>query len=363
MSRPTYVVVLAAGEGTRMRSARPKPLHHLCGRPMVLYVLDAATHEEVRATVVVVGHGATWVEKSLTERARADVHLTFVEQYEQLGTGHAVSVALPTIEDESGAGDGDVLILPGDTPLLRASTVGALLTRHRSSSAALTVLTAEVDDPSGYGRIVRAKDGSVARIVEERDATASERLITEINTSIMVVRKSLLGPALRRVDRQNAQNQYYLTDLIAVLHDAGHVTQAMRLEDPTEAQGVNDRRQLASAEAVLRARINDRWMKRGVTMWDPRHTYIDADVELAPEVTLLPGCVLRGHCVIARGAQIGPHANLKDVRVGENARVAMVDATNATIGAESHVASFVRLAPGGAVTNSEVVAPFEHRTR
>lgn len=357
------MVVLAAGEGTRMRSARPKPLHHLCGRPMVLYVLDAATHDEVRATVVVVGHGATWVEKSLTERARADVHLTFVEQFEQLGTGHAVSVALPSIEDASGSGDGDVLILPGDTPLLRASTVSALLTRHRASPAALTVLTAEVADPSGYGRIVRAKDGAVARIVEERDADASERLITEINTSIMVVRQSLLGPALRRVDRQNAQNQYYLTDLVAVLHDAGHVTQAMVLEDPVEAQGVNDRRQLASAEAVLRTRINDRWMKRGVTMWDPQHTYVDADVELAPEVTLLPGCVLRGRCVIDRGAQIGPHAHLKDVHVGENARVAMVDATNAVIGAEAHVASFVTLAPGGEVTNSEVVAPFEHRSR
>jgi bifunctional UDP-N-acetylglucosamine pyrophosphorylase/glucosamine-1-phosphate N-acetyltransferase len=363
MSRPIFVVVLAAGEGTRMRSSRPKPLHHLCGRPMVLYVLDAASHDDVRATVVVVGHGATWVEKALTERARADVHLTFVEQYEQLGTGHAVSVALPTIQDESGGADGDVLIVPGDTPLLRASTVGALLAQHRQSQAALTVLTAVVDDPSGYGRIIRDKDGSLARIIEERDATSSERAINEVNTSIMVVRKSLLGPALRRVDRQNAQNQFYLTDLIAVLHDTGHVTQAMLLDDPTEAQGVNDRLQLAEAEAVLRARINERWMKRGVTMWDPAHTYIDADVQLGPEVSLLPGCVLKGHCVIQRGAQLGPNANLTDVYVGENAKVAMVEATNAHVGADATVHSFVVMSPGAKVASSEVVVPFENRTR
>ncbi|HEY5438300.1 MAG TPA: NTP transferase domain-containing protein [Acidimicrobiales bacterium] len=362
MSRPTCVVVLAAGEGTRMKSTRPKPLHHLCGRPMVLYVLDAAAHEDVRATVVVVGHGATWVEKSLTERARADANLVFVEQSEQLGTGHAVSVALPTITDELGTSDGDVLIMPGDTPLLRPSTVARLLHEHRESEAALTVLTAVVDDPSGYGRIVHAKNGTVERIVEERDATPDERLITEINTSIMVVRASLLGPALRRVGRQNAKNEYYLTDLIAVLHEAGHVTRAMLLDDPTEASGVNDLVQLAGAEAVLRGRINERWLHRGVIIWSPLNTYIDADVELAPEVSLLPGTVLKGHCVIERGARIGPNAVLNEVVVGEFAEVATVEATGARIGAEARVASFVVLAPGAVVASGEVVAPFDYRT-
>jgi len=362
VNRPTFVVVLAAGEGTRMRSARPKPLHHLCGRPMVLYVLDAAAQEKARATVVVVGHGGTWVEKALTERARADVHLTFVEQTEQLGTGHAVSVALPTLEDEVGVDDGDVLILPGDAPLLRASTVSALLARHRQSQAALTVLTANLEDPTGYGRIIRAKDGTVECIVEQRDATSEQRAIHEVNTSIMAVRASLLGPALRRVDRQNSQHEYYLTDLVAVLHEAGHVTNAVVLEDPNEATGVNDRLQLAAAEAVLRARINDRWMQRGVTMWDPLHTYIDADVELAAEVSLLPGCVLKGHCVIEHGAQVGPNANLTDVRVGEGAVVGTVEATNARIGAQSRVHSFVVLDPGSEVAEAEVVMPLHHRT-
>lgn len=345
-----------------MRSSRPKPLHHLCGRPMVLYVLDAAAQEDVRATVVVVGHGATWVEKSLTERARADVHLTFVEQSEQLGTGHAVSVALPTIVDELGDSDGDVLILPGDTPLLRPSTVARLLSQHRESQAALTVLTAVVEDPSGYGRIVHGKNGRVARIVEERDATADERLIKEINTAIMVVRASLLGPALRRVGRQNVQNEYYLTDLIAVLHEAGHVTQSLVLEDPSEAAGVNDLLQLARAEAVLRGRINERWMHRGVIMWSPENTYIDADVELAPEVSLLPGTVLKGRCVVERGARIGPNAVLSDVFVGENAQVATVEATSARIGTEARVASFVVLGAGTEIASGEVVTPFHYRT-
>lgn len=345
-----------------MRSSRPKPLHRLCGRPMVHFVLDAAVHEEVRAQVVVVGHGATWVEKSLSARAGTPPPLTFVEQAEQLGTGHAVSVALPAVADVIGGTDGDVLILPGDTPLLRASTVRALLARHRERQAALTVLSAEVEDPTGYGRIVRAKDGSVARIVEERDASDEERLIGEVNTAIMVVRESLLGPALRRVGRHNAQNEYYLTDLVAELHDAGHLTDAMVIADPQEAAGVNDRAQLAGAEAVLRQRINERWMQRGVTMWDPAHTYVDADVTLAAEVSLLPGTVLKGRCVIGRGAQVGPHAVLVDTSVGEGSRVGSVEAVGAVIGTDARVASFVVLAPGSRVGDGEVVAPFTHVT-
>ena len=327
---------------------------------MVLYVLDAAAQEDVRATVVVVGHGATWVEKALSERARADVRLTFVEQSEQLGTGHAVSVALPTIEDDDA--DGDVLILPGDAPLLRAATVARLLEFHRRHQAALTVLSARVADPTGYGRIVRAKDGQIARIVEQRDATPEEAEIDEINTSIMVVRKSLLGPALRRVGRNNTQHEYYLTDVVAVLRDTGHVVHALVMEDPGEAEGVNDRRQLARAEAMLRERLNNRWMQRGVTMWDPLRTYVDFDVELAADVSLLPGCVLKGHCVVGPGAQVGPHATLTDVVVGEGARVGSVDADHATIGDHAVVSSFVVLDPGSVVDPGEVVGPFQRRS-
>ncbi len=338
-----------------MRSARPKPLHHLCGRAMVLYVLDAALQDDVRATVVVVGRDATWVEKEISERRSPDARLTFVEQREQLGTGHAVSVALPSLDDAFGEGDGDVLILPGDAPLLRRSSITRLLAVHRERQAALTMLGASLEDPTGYGRMIHAKDGSLERVVEESDATSDERAITDVNTSVMVVRQSLLGPALRHLDRRNAQGEYYLTDLVSVLHDLGHLTVSTMLEDAAEGSNINDRRQLARAESVMRQRINDQWLTRGVTMWSPTNTYVDADVELAAEVSLLPGTVLRGRCVIARGAEIGPNAMLRDVEVGEDAVVGAVEATRVRIGAEARVGSFVVLAPGADVAPGEVV--------
>ncbi len=173
----------------------------------------------------------------------------------------------------------------------------------------------------------------------------------------MVVRQSLLGPALRHVGRQNSQNEYYLTDLIAVLHEMGHLTSTLMLEDASEAAGVNDRLQLARVEKVLRTRINDQWLARGVTMWNPAETYVDADVELAAEVSLLPGTILKGHCVISRGAQIGPNAILEDVVVGENAIVGTVEASRLRIGSDARVASFVVLSPGSDVSSGETVTP------
>lgn len=363
MNEQICVVILAAGEGTRMKSARPKPLHHICGRPMVLHVLDAtSSFDERAATVVVVGHGASWVEKSLTERAAESTTLHFVEQHEQLGTGHAVSVALPTVNDVLGSGDGHVLIVPGDTPLLRAATIQSLIEHHIASQAAITVLTAEVEDPSGYGRIVYGKDSRIARIVEERDANDDEKKIREINTSIMVVRKSLLGPGLRLVGRQNAQNEYYLTDLVSVLYDGGHVTGSFKLPDAREAAGVNDRAQLAAAEQELRRRINDRWMRRGVTMWDPATTYVDADVVLSPDVSLLPGTIVKGSCHIGEGAQIGPNAFLVDTEVGAGAVVGSVVAHGAVIGSHARVESFCVFGPGVVVAASEHVGPHTVRS-
>jgi bifunctional UDP-N-acetylglucosamine pyrophosphorylase/glucosamine-1-phosphate N-acetyltransferase len=322
---------------------------------MIRYVLDAAIQENVRATVVVVGHHATWVEKELSAGASPRRPLTFVEQRAQLGTGHAVSVALPAIDEAIGDTDGDVLILPGDTPLLRGASVARLLEVHRERQAALTVLSAHLENPTGYGRVIHAKDGTLLRIVEERDATDVERGVDEVNTSIMVVRQSLLGPALRRIGRHNAQNEHYLTDLVEELSDMGHLVTSWQLEDASEALGINDRRQLAQAEQVLRTRINDEWMARGVTMWDPAQTYIDADVELAADVTLLPGTILKGHCVIGRGASVGPHAILRDVEVGEGTTIAMVDASHVRIGADASVASFVVLSPGTVVLAGDVV--------
>src|SRR5690348_8855046 len=261
--RPLAAVVLAAGEGTRMRSATPKVLHPLCGRPMVLHVVDALAELPLERIVIVVGHGAERVTKTLQDQLVTEVPVEFVEQRVQRGTGDAVSVAL-TLFDDLDAED-DILVLPGDAPLVRAETIARLATEHRVQDAAAAVLTAVVPEPFGLGRILRNKDGRVERIVEETDATDEERAIDEICTSIYCFRRGLLAPALRRLSPENAQGEYYLTDAIGVLRDAGHKVIAIEAEEPEEAIMVNDRVQLAEAEAELRARINRAWMRAGVS--------------------------------------------------------------------------------------------------
>jgi bifunctional UDP-N-acetylglucosamine pyrophosphorylase/glucosamine-1-phosphate N-acetyltransferase len=210
----------------------------------------------------------------------------------------------------------------------------------------LTVLTARVANPTGYGRIVRGRDGKVAKIVEQRDATVDEQAITEINTGIMIVRHNMLGPALRLVGRQNSQNEYYLTDLVDVLYRGGHVTAACEVADASEAAGVNDREQLANAESVMRQRINARWLRAGVTLWDPHTTYIDSDVQLEADVTLWPGTVLRGRTTLSTGAEVGPNAVVDDSAIGPRSRVESATVLGTIVGADCHVGSYVRLDVG-----------------
>ena len=343
-----------------MRSHRPKPLHHLCGRPMVLHVLDALAELDVDRVAVVVGHRAEWVGKTLVDHAPAGLAIELVEQPEQRGTGDATAVGLTGLLDDGGTGDGDgdVVVLPGDTPLVRPPTLAALVRHHRQRDAGATLLVADVPDAGGYGRIARDRDGSVARVIEDRDATAQERSITEVNTSIYCFRRSVLAPALRRIQPTNDQGEYYLTDVIEVLHQAGYRVEALTVDDPMEAAGVNDRAQLAVAEAELRDRINERWMRRGVTMWDPERTYVDAEVELAPDVSLLPGVILRGRCAVAEGAEIGPDSMLLDTQVGERAGVRNSVCIGATIGARATVGPFTSLGQGVVVAENAVVPPF-----
>jgi len=344
--RPLSAIVLAAGEGTRMRSTRPKPLHLLCGRAMLLYVLDALGDCSAGRAVVVVGHGAERVTKKLQEEA-PDLLLDFVEQHVQRGTGDAVSVGLTAFpDDELDLADGDVVVLPGDTPLLRPSTIAALVDEHRRTEAACTLLTARIADPTGYGRVVRGKDGRVSRIVEESDATPEEREIDEVNTSIYCFRQSVLAPALRRLSPENAQGEYYLTDVVEVLHDAGYPVVSVVADDPYETQGVNDRVQLAGAEAELRRRTNEGWLRRGVTMLDPERTYIDATVELASDVTLFPDTLLQGRCVVGAGAELGPNTRLVDCVVGEGAAVEVTVGRDSVIGDGAQVGPFAVLEPG-----------------
>lgn len=350
-------IVLAAGEGTRMRSRRPKPLHLLCGRAMLLYVLDALGDCDTRRAVIVVGHGAERVTKKLQENVSA-VDLDFVEQHVQRGTGDAVSVGLTAFADHELDGDGDVLVLPGDTPLLRPETIAALVAEHRSSGAACTVLTAVMDDPTGYGRVVRAADGSVHSIVEHADATAEQLGIAEVNTSIYCLRVSELAPALRRLEPQNAQGEYYLTDVVEVLSSAGYRVAAVTVDDPGETQGVNDRYQLAVAEAELRRRTNDAWMRRGVTMVDPLRTYVDTTVELAGDVTLFPGTILQGACTVGAGSELGPDTRLVDCSVGANASISYTNATEATVGDDCVVGPYAVLAPGCELAAGTRTGPF-----
>lgn len=325
---------------------------------MVTWVLEALSGLGVSRVVVVVGHGATRMTKALAEATSPTVPLEVVEQPVQRGTGDALSVALTAFNDDDGELD-DLLVLPGDTPLLRPSTLAELVDAHRQASAAATLLTARLADPSGYGRVVRSKDGRVAGIVEHADATEDELAIDEVGTSIYVFRRSVLAPALRRLSPDNAQGEYYLTDVVAVLHDAGYPVTSLVVRDPTEASGVNDRAQLAGAESVLRARINRAWMRNGVTMLDPEHTYLDSTVQLSEDVTLYPGTVLQGATKVGVGAEVGPNSHLIDCAVGARAQVRATFAQRVTIGDDARVGPWAWLAPGTVVAPNAVVRPPE----
>jgi bifunctional UDP-N-acetylglucosamine pyrophosphorylase/glucosamine-1-phosphate N-acetyltransferase len=353
--RPVSAIVLAAGEGTRMRSERPKPLHLLCGRAMLLYVLDSLGDCAVDRAVVVVGHGAERVTKKLQEDG-PDLLLEFVEQHDQRGTGDAVLVGLTGLPEDGD--EGDVIVLPGDTPLLRRETIAALLAEHRRADAAATILTAILDDPTGYGRVVRDKDERARMIVEEADATGDERAIAEINTSIYCFRQSVLAPALRRLSPENAQGEYYLTDVIEVLHDAGYPVATLVATDARETVGVNDRVQLAHAEAELRARTNLAWMQQGVTMVDPGRTYIDATVRLDSDVTLFPGSILQGTTVVGAGSEIGPDTRLVDTVVGHGCVVEKTIARDAVVGDGCRVGPFAVLEPGAEIPSGTRTGPF-----
>ena len=344
--RPLAAVVMAAGEGTRMRSTTPKVLHPLCGRPMLLHVVDALGALPLERIVVVVGHGAERVTKTLQDQVETDVPVVFVDQSVQRGTGDAASVALTAFADDPDV-EGDVIIMPGDAPLVRPELLARLATAHRESDAAVTVLTSELTPWTwSFGRVVRDAQGRVDRIVERTDATAEELELPEVNTSIYCFRRSLLAPALRRLSPENAQGEYYLTDAIAVLREAGHKVVAVAADDPAAARHVNDRAQLATAEAILRERINERWMRDGVTMVDPATTYVDVTVELAADVRLLPGTILEGRTAIAAGAVIGPDTRLVDTIVGARSIVQNTVARESEIGEDCTVGPYASLRPG-----------------
>lgn len=337
MAEPA-AIILAAGLGTRMRSRRAKVLHELMGKPLVRHVVAAMRGAGIQRVVVVVGHSAEEVKRALEED---DVE--FAHQAEQLGTGHAVMQARSLLEGHRGP----VVVTAGDVPLLRGRTVAHLLAHHGRTGAAMTVLSAEVDDATGYGRIVRDETGEdVLGIVEHADATAAQRDICEINSGTYCFRGDLLFGALEHTRTDNAQGEYYLTDVLDVLLRQGHPVRADVMADAAEAQGINDRVQLAEAQSTLRRRIVREWQLAGVTVSDPDTVYIDAEASLAQDVTVLPFTFIKGRTTVAAGARIGPHAEVDDSSIGEDAVVDRSIVRGSRLGRDAIVGPFAYLRPG-----------------
>ena len=334
------VVILAAGEGTRMRSSRSKLLHELGGHSMLSYAIDAATALQPERIVVVVGHLREQVEEHLAEVAP---HVTIaVQGSDAYGTGYAVRCALDTLGEVAG----EVVVTYGDVPLLTSETLAGLVADHRGRGSAATVLTADVPDPSGYGRIVRDSDDLVGRIVEHKDAGPQEREITEINSGIYVFAAESLVAGLAEITADNASGELYLTDVVTILRSRNLPVAAHLTGDVWQTEGVNDRVQLARMSAELNRRTLERWMRDGVTVIDPATTWVHASVDLAPDVTLLPNTSLEGATSVSAGATIGPDTTLIDVEVGEGATVIRTHGSLSVIGAGASVGPFAYLRPG-----------------
>ncbi|MFF3331513.1 bifunctional UDP-N-acetylglucosamine diphosphorylase/glucosamine-1-phosphate N-acetyltransferase GlmU [Streptomyces sp. NPDC002888] len=339
--RPAAVVVLAAGEGTRMKSATPKVLHEICGRSLVGHVLAAARELDPENLVVVVGHAR---EKVAGHLNTIDPDVRTAVQAEQNGTGHAVRMAL---EELGGSINGTVVVVCGDTPLLTGETLKQLAGTHEADGNAVTVLTAEVPDATGYGRIVRdGASGAVTEIVEHKDATESQRAIREINSGVFAFDGQLLADALGKVRTDNSQGEEYLTDVLGILREAGHRVGASVAADHREIAGINNRVQLSEARRILNDRLLTSAMLAGVTVIDPATTWVDVTVTFEQDAVVHPGTQLYGSTHLGEGAEVGPNSRLKDTQVGAGARVDTTVADGAHVGPEATVGPYAYLRPG-----------------
>ena len=333
------VIVLAAGGGTRMKSKTMKVLHPVCGRSMIGHVLAAVQAVEPAHVVAVVGHQREQVGPHIQELVPEAV---LAVQETQDGTGHAVRVAM----ESAGTTSGTVIVAAGDTPLLQGESLRAFAAEHEAAQRAVSILSGEVADPHGYGRVLRNAEGDVEAIVEEKDASPEQREIREINSGILAFDAEFLLEALPKISNDNAKGEYYLTDVVQIARDAGLTVGAHLIDDVMQTEGANDRAQLADLGRELNRRIVTRWMKDGVTVMDPATTWIDADVVLAQDVTILPGTQLLGATVVGEDAVVGPDTTLKDCEIGSGARVVRTHGELAVVGAGANVGPFAYLRPG-----------------
>lgn len=336
MSDKVAVVILGAGKGTRMKSRMPKVLHKIGTRSMIEEVISTAKELNPEKIVVVVGFGADQVRQVLP----GDV--VSVEQTSQLGTGHAMLTALPELEDF----DGHIITLYGDVPLLSAGTIQELIKKHIKTEAAVTILTAILEDPTGYGRVIRNGDGTFFRIVEQKDASAAERRVKEINSGVYCFSSEVLKTYLPQLTPQNKQGEYYLTDVLGLASKDGLKVEMVVAKDPVEITGVNDRVSLAMLTKIKNQRKLNKLMLSGVTIVDPDNTYIDDSVEIAMDASVLPGTICIGECKIESGAVVGPYTTLVDCSVQDGAVVERSELKGVVVKSKAEIGPFVHVKPG-----------------
>lgn len=343
-----FAVILAAGQGKRMKSNVYKVLHPVCGKPMVEHVTDQVSKAGLQEAVAVIGHGADAVKERLGER------VSYAFQEKQLGTGHAVMQA----EEILGNKKGVTVVLCGDTPLIRAETIQALMDHHESTGASASILTANADDPAGYGRVIRNDEGQVIRIVEHKDANEEEQAVHEINTGTYCFDNEQLFRALHLVGNDNAQGEYYLPDVIEILKKEGAVVSAWKTPDFSETIGVNDRVALSKAEKALQKRINEHWMKEGVTIVDPDHTYISTDCVIGRDTVIEPGTSLRGDVQIGSGCMVGPHTEIIDSKVGDETEIRHSVVSSSYIGNDVKIGPFSHIRPESSISDEVKIGNF-----
>ncbi|MED3746082.1 bifunctional UDP-N-acetylglucosamine diphosphorylase/glucosamine-1-phosphate N-acetyltransferase GlmU [Peribacillus psychrosaccharolyticus] len=343
-----YAIILAAGQGTRMKSKLYKVLHPVCGKPMVQHVVDQVKQLRTEEIVTVIGHGAELVQDQLGASSQ------YALQDKQLGTTHAVMQAKQILAGKAGT----TLVICGDTPLIKAETMEALISIHEEADAKATILTAAADNPAGYGRVIRNELGQVQKIVEHKDANESELTVKEINTGTYCFDNEALFNALKKVSNENVQGEYYLPDVIEILKAQGEVVTAYQTNDFNETMGVNDRIALSEAEKIMRKRINESLMSNGVTIIDPASTYVDADVMIGQDTILYPGTVIQGQTQIGTDCLIGPNSELKNVQLGNRSVVKQSVAHDSSIGSDVNIGPFAHIRPQSDIKDEVKIGNF-----